>query len=1106
MSFAIEVPGAAVPLNLPDLCKALQAGNSSDHSQRQAASQQLDEWQTHQTFFSSLQSIFLDRSLPYEVRFLAIILLKNGIDKYWRSGAARLKGGLHPDEKGLIRSRLFQGTVGEPNPVLALHNALATAKIVRVDYPQDWATALPDLVVLLRSLKDTDAAGLHGALLLLLRVIKELSTARLRRSQTALQHIAEEMFYLLDDIYQANSAVWIAFLGLSEHHGGSGSSSSGQGGMDQNTYQAMVISFAALKVLRHLTINGFEYPHRSAVVTKFWSTTQVQFMQLIGFVKASGAGGAGSGNDSTSTNGGSNENDKITELVAKHLLKFARLHLDMSEVHPASFAALPASVDMVGVYWQLVEDFAAEYVQSSGLRQTSSAGGGSGGGGSGGGSESKSAKFEGPLLERLALRGLLLLKSCIQIITQPLQTFKYRSAEAQKDQSEGVQRIKTQLFTDDFILKMVSTIITKLFHFRQSDLEAWEEDPEVWEMQESELGAAWEWQVRPCAEKVFLSLLIHNKELLVPPLLSYFQQAMSADADLLTKEAVYTAMCNASVAMGTAFDFAAFVHSTLVNDVQVQGPLAKILRRRVAILLGAWAFYELPGEESLKLVYSMYAHLLNKADPANDEVVRLTAARQLKATVDDFQFRAALFEPYAASVFSAMIELLQEVESDETKLAVLATMRTFIERMETIAGRFSDGVVSALPAIWESAPPDTFMIKQAVLTILSTLIMALGAASQKYHALILPLIADAMNPASPVHQFLFEEAIELWHSIMNQSSPPLAAELVTLLPLALQVLDYDSQQVQSSLEIVNAYIILAPESVLADSFRRPTLQALAGAMEARKWELVKAATTSVQNLVREAHLLGGTEGLALVVRDLLDIGLLPRILERLHGQWEARQSTGPKAKPSPIKPTTLVEYVLVLSRIALADPQTFVDVLATAGNGDVGAVWPWLASEWFGSFDAMGNPEYQKVACMAMTRLAEISTAQGGGGGSGSGSGNLSFQDLVLGRLQDYFSMWTSAVVDAQGSASQPDCFVWQDGAPAPTEYDTPLMTAESAFAAKDPAHTETLYEYIMLRLQDLMARAGGEQAFEANWMVNVDQDVLAGFRRLTEPQPEGGY
>ncbi|CAK7268419.1 hypothetical protein SEPCBS119000_003054 [Sporothrix epigloea] len=1068
MSLAVEVSGAAVPLNLTDLCKALQAGNSSDHSQRQAASQQLDEWQTHHNFFSSLQSIFLDRSLPNQVRFLAVILFKNGIDKHWRS-AARLKSGLHPEEKALIRSRLFQGTVGEPDAALALHNALATAKIVRIDYPQDWPTALPELAVLLRTYKDTDPACLHGALLLLLRAIKELSTARLRRSQTALQHISEEFCFLLAEIYEANAAVWIAYLG--EHNG------SGQG-MDQGPYQTMLISCSALKVLRHLMISGFEYPHRSTSVYKFWSMTQMHFMQLIGLSKAI------QGRDNDAARNG--EMDQTSsDLVAKHLLKFSKIHLDMSEVHPASFAALPASVEMVGVYWNIVDDFAVEYVQSSGLRQTASGAGSSG--------DTKSAKFEGPLLERLALRGLLLLKSCIQIITQPLQTFKYRSAEAQQERTEGVQRIKTQLFTDDFVLKMVNTIITKLFHFRQSDLEAWEEDPEAWETQESELGAAWEWQVRPCAEKVFLSLLIHNKQIVVPPLLSYFQQAMSVDADLLTKEAVYTAMCNASVAMGQAFDYNTFLHSTLVNDVQVQGPLAKILRRRVAILLGTWAFYELP-EESLKLVYSMYAHLLSKSDPANDEVVRLTAARQLKSTVDDLQFRAPMFEPYAAGVFSSMVELLQEVETDETKLAVLASIRTFIERMETIAGNFSDGVVQALPGIWESAPPDTFMIKQAVLTIMSTLIMALGAASQKYHGPTLPLIADAMNPASSVHQFLFEEATELWHSIMNQSSPPLAPELVELSPLALHVLDYDSQLVQSALDIVSAYIILAPESILSDRYRRPTLQALAGVMEARKWELVKAATTSVQNLIRAAHMLGGTDGLAIIVRDLLEIGLLPRMLERLHGQWEARQTTGPKAKPSPIKPTTLVEYVLVLSRIALADPHAFVDMLETVSNGDVGTTWTWLAAEWFGSFDAMGDPACQKVACMGLTRLLEVQAMRGS---------HISFQDLALGRLQEYFSMWTSTVIDAQGAAPYPDSNVWPEGPPAPAEYDTPLMTAENAFAARDPLHTETLYPFIIVRLQELMTRSGGEAAFEANWMVNVDQDVLSGFRRLTERRPE---
>jgi len=55
MNFAIEVPGEAVPLNAPDLCKALQAGTSNDHQQRQSASQQLTEWEGHPDYFSLLQ-------------------------------------------------------------------------------------------------------------------------------------------------------------------------------------------------------------------------------------------------------------------------------------------------------------------------------------------------------------------------------------------------------------------------------------------------------------------------------------------------------------------------------------------------------------------------------------------------------------------------------------------------------------------------------------------------------------------------------------------------------------------------------------------------------------------------------------------------------------------------------------------------------------------------------------------------------------------------------------------------------------------------------------------------------------------------------------------
>jgi hypothetical protein len=56
MSFAVEVPGEAVPLSLRELGRALQAAATSrDVAQRQAASSQLTAWESHEDFFPSLQ-------------------------------------------------------------------------------------------------------------------------------------------------------------------------------------------------------------------------------------------------------------------------------------------------------------------------------------------------------------------------------------------------------------------------------------------------------------------------------------------------------------------------------------------------------------------------------------------------------------------------------------------------------------------------------------------------------------------------------------------------------------------------------------------------------------------------------------------------------------------------------------------------------------------------------------------------------------------------------------------------------------------------------------------------------------------------------------------
>lgn len=74
------------------------------------------------------------------------------------------------------------------------------------------------------------------------------------------------------------------------------------------------------------------------------------------------------------------------------------------------------------------------------------------------------------------------------------------------------------------------------------------------------------------------------------------------------------------------FDFDRFLTSTLVNDVQQTGQGYKVLRRRIAILIGQWITIKI-SDSNRPLVYQLFQHLLNKNDETNDHVVRVTAAR-----------------------------------------------------------------------------------------------------------------------------------------------------------------------------------------------------------------------------------------------------------------------------------------------------------------------------------------------------------------------------------------------------------------------------------------------------------------------------------------------
>ncbi len=154
--------------------------------------------------------------------------------------------------------------------------------------------------------------------------------------------------------------------------------------------------------------------------------------------------------------------------------------------------------------------------------------------------------------------------------------------------------------------------------------------------------------------------------------------------DVLQKDSIYGAIGLAASVLEDKLDFNSFLRSTLSQEVQIDQPGCGILRRRIAIILGQW----LPVKDGLDraLVYQIFQHLLDKGNPSNDLVVRITAGRQLKNVIIPFDFRFEQFEPYATTVLHRLVALIEEVELSEIKLALLNTLLVLIQSVEEKVG------------------------------------------------------------------------------------------------------------------------------------------------------------------------------------------------------------------------------------------------------------------------------------------------------------------------------------------------------------------------------------------------------------------------------------
>ncbi|KAK2165868.1 hypothetical protein NP493_1346g00008 [Ridgeia piscesae] len=211
------------------------------------AEQQLKQWETQPGFYTILQTIWSNHSLDQNVRWLAVLFFKNGVDRYWRKTAPNA---VREEEKAVLRQRLLMA-IAEPVNQIATQLAVLTAKIARLDCPHNWPELFPTL---LEAVKSPEVLLKQRALLMLYHVVKALASKRLAPDRHIFAELTASLFaYILTlwDAHTENTAKYIQ----------------GQGHAD--LLMSFDQSILALKVLRKLVVFGVKQPDKNESAITF---------------------------------------------------------------------------------------------------------------------------------------------------------------------------------------------------------------------------------------------------------------------------------------------------------------------------------------------------------------------------------------------------------------------------------------------------------------------------------------------------------------------------------------------------------------------------------------------------------------------------------------------------------------------------------------------------------------------------------------------------------------------------------------------------------------------------------------------------------------------
>ncbi|XP_037292335.1 importin-11 isoform X1 [Manduca sexta] len=228
----------------------LNRATSQDPEVLKPAEKKLQEWEIEPGYYSVLLNVLSNHSIDLNVRWLAVMCFKNGVDRYWRRNAPNA---ITDEEKQKLRQGLLTTNIfGEPIAQIATQQAVLISKVARFDCPNHWPSLVPEIV---GALKAPQPLVQHRSLLIFHHVVKALASKRLLEDQMTFQELTNSVYSFVLNLWHENTELFLRHIQ--------------EGAATELITEHLEKALLCLRILRKLTVFGFKKPHESQDASAF---------------------------------------------------------------------------------------------------------------------------------------------------------------------------------------------------------------------------------------------------------------------------------------------------------------------------------------------------------------------------------------------------------------------------------------------------------------------------------------------------------------------------------------------------------------------------------------------------------------------------------------------------------------------------------------------------------------------------------------------------------------------------------------------------------------------------------------------------------------------